>query len=493
MRCFGTLRMLREQLMCDAAAVSLHPPPLCITTTTTTASRCFSITSKALPHKQRTPSIAQQRLRRRKYQAAVVSSSPPHRHTPPRFAAPSTCSNVQQHQLQLHDSQTLDERTYVEDAAADDDDDEVYGVMEENEGCAAGGRQPLPPVGSRPAVSHVPVPVLTPPTVQGEWRPFDGVRWPLLSSASVCPRSLSLVVLGTPNAGKSQLMNVLLHNHLTAVSPKRNTTRHTMKGIYTINDLQLVVYDTPGMNSQLHAKHYQRQLATDAWSALPHADMVILLIDAAKSLGAAENELLRKAREYCESSPATKLVLCLNKVDLVNPKDKLLNLALHLTELIPTYSELFMVSALTKDGISDVESYLYDQSIEREWLYEQQQTSDSSKMEVMHEIIREKIYQRLNQELPYSIQQSTTSIHLLQNDAMQIHHNIIVQQPAHVPMVIGSGGSVVRWIIEQATPALEQLYGCRIYLSLRVMHAAKADKPDIQSEVQLHITELMQT
>lgn len=111
-------------------------------------------------------------------------------------------------------------------------------------------------------------------------------------------------------------MNSLVSGHVSAVSPKRNTTRHTITGVSTHDHIQLVLYDTPGINALKHSKLYERELSVSAWTTLPSADIALLLIDAAKQLTDAEYELIERAKQYTEQHIHMKLVLVLNKVDL---------------------------------------------------------------------------------------------------------------------------------------------------------------------------------
>eukprot|EP00474_Spongospora_subterranea_P000833 CRZ01291.1 hypothetical protein [Spongospora subterranea] len=215
------------------------------------------------------------------------------------------------------------------------------------------------------------------------------------------PRNATITMLGSANAGKSTLMNLLIRNKVSAISPKRNTTRSNIMGVYSKGLTQLVFIDTPGIVPATESKLYYREMVTDAWNSVQEADIALLLIDAAKKITPVEEYLIKELASLDKPSNF-KLSLVLNKVDLVHPKNRLLPLADQLNKRID-FDKTFMVSARNDDGVSDIKSYLIDNCQEGAWRYSSDTVTDLSLTERINEIVREQLFCRLNQEIPYQI------------------------------------------------------------------------------------------
>jgi len=214
-------------------------------------------------------------------------------------------------------------------------------------------------------------------------------------------RSLNIVLMGTPNAG--HLVNQLVKDHITAVSNKRNTTRDEVLGVATKGNAQLVIYDTPGINEPAVARRELQILATAALDRAKTADLGIVIVDSVKKISPAEEHLFAKVKQLSEENPVIKLILVLNKVDLCNPKKRLLFLAERIWKLAP-FDRCFMISAMSGDGVEDLEKYLMEQAVPREWEYSSKVSSNQSSLDRVEEIIREKIYRRFYREIPYKVE-----------------------------------------------------------------------------------------
>jgi len=292
------------------------------------------------------------------------------------------------------------------------------------------------------------------------------VPFPLSSSDQ--PFSLRVCVVGTPNAGKSVFVNAMTRVKVTAVSPKRNTTRRQTIGVATEANTQVVLFDTPGINEIHAAKNYQRDLATEAWDAVGDADLVLVVMDAAKRIGGPELFLLHKCKEVSESNPNIKWVLVLNKVDLVEPKEELVTYLNRTLALFPQIQDCFMISSLTGDGVADIENYLFNSAIPREWEHEEETRTDQTEVQHATEIIREALYNRLNQEIPYAVQQQNIAFEVLRNGDLRIDQRIVVRKEQHKEILTGLNGKALRSIIQTATVNLQNAFGRKVHLYMRV-------------------------
>src|SRR5262249_11264652 len=204
------------------------------------------------------------------------------------------------------------------------------------------------------------------------------------------PRCAFVALIGAPNVGKSTLVNALVGAKVTIVSPKVQTTRTLVRGIAIERASQLVFIDTPGIFAP--RRRLDRAMVTTAWGVARDVDLVGLVVDARNDQeDAAILDRLDEVRQ--------PKALILNKIDLV-PKPALLALCGELNARAP-FEQTFMVSALTGDGIADLKSWLASRVPAGPWHYPEDQISDAPLRQLAAEITREKIFERLHQELPY--------------------------------------------------------------------------------------------
>lgn len=229
----------------------------------------------------------------------------------------------------------------------------------------------------------------------------------------------------------------------------------------------MTLYDTPGINEIKEAKQYQRELATEAWDAVAEADMALVVLDAAKRLAGPELFMLHKANEVAQANPALRLVLILNKVDLVEPKAKLLELLSRVSPLAP-FTDCFMISALTGDGVADVENYLFNNAVAREWEHDAEASTDMSEQEVAQELVREVLFQRLNEEIPYAVEQEVMAWEVLRNGSIRLDIKLVVRREQHRIIILGSENATLHAMIKQAEFKLRQQFKRPVHVYFRV-------------------------
>lgn len=276
-----------------------------------------------------------------------------------------------------------------------------------------------------------------------------------------------VALMGPPNAGKSTLMNQVLGQKVAIVSPKPQTTRNRISGIWTTERGQVVFLDTPGVH-QMKGK-MNRFLLQSAWQAVVQADMILVVLDAAAYAGRLE----RFARE---SSPVTKglqktglpLAVAVNKVDKVKHKPDLLGLLAGIAEIWPE-AEIFPVSALTGDGVPKLLEHIMATLPEGEDQFPEDQISTAPLRFMAAEIVREKLFLALRQELPYS-----TAVEIEQweeepeRNLTRIGAVIYTAKPNHKAMIIGKGGAQLKQIGQEARLEIEELIEGKVFLELWV-------------------------
>jgi GTPase len=246
-----------------------------------------------------------------------------------------------------------------------------------------------------------------------------------------------VALIGAPNVGKSTLLNALVGSKVTIVSHKVQTTRALVRGITIEGAAQIVFIDTPGIFAP--KRRLDRAMVTTAWSGAHDADLVGLMIDARKGIDDEAESILKRLADV-----RTRKFLVLNKVDLV-AKESLLALATELNAR-GAFEATFMVSALTGDGVADLRTWLAQNVAAGPWHYPEDQISDLPLRQLAAEITREKIYQRLHQELPYQSTVETENWTERKDGSVRIEQTIYVERESQRKIVLGKGGAAIKAI-----------------------------------------------
>ena len=288
--------------------------------------------------------------------------------------------------------------------------------------------------------------------------------------AETASRCGFVALLGAPNAGKSTLMNRLVGAKVSIVTPKVQTTRTRVLGIAIRGDAQLVFVDTPGIFEP--RRRLDRAMVAAAWAGAADADIVVLLVDAQKGVTG-------DARRIVEGlvKAGRKAILALNKIDLVK-RETLLQLAAALNES-GIFTDIFMISAATGDGVEDLADTLVGRLPEGPWLYPEDQLSDMAERQLAAEITREKLFLQLRQELPYALTVETEEWQDKPDGSVRIAQVIYVQRDSQKSIVLGKGGQMIKGVGAAAREELAEMLGRRIHLFLFVKVREKwGDDPE---------------
>lgn len=275
-----------------------------------------------------------------------------------------------------------------------------------------------------------------------------------------------VAVLGAPNAGKSTLVNALVGQKVSIVTQKVQTTRIPVRGIAIRENAQIIFVDTPGIFSP--KRRLDRAMVNAAWKGAGDADIILVLADAAelsakpRGRAAADTELILEGLKQSHNPP----VLLLNKTDCVK-RELLLPLTQSLSERTK-FARIFMVSALTGDGLDDLLEFCARGMPEGPFLYPEDQAADIPSRLLAAEITREKLYLRLHDELPYASTVVTENWKEEKDGSVGIDQTIVVQRANQKAIVIGKAGHAVKAIGQSARTELEGLFGRRVHLFLQV-------------------------
>ena len=268
-----------------------------------------------------------------------------------------------------------------------------------------------------------------------------------------------VALIGAPNAGKSTLLNQLVGAKISIVSRKVQTTRMLVRGIALQGDAQIVFVDTPGIFAP--RRRLDRAMVASAWGGAADADVVALLVDARKGLDDEVLEILR-ALETVKA----KRVLILNKIDVV-ARPTLLELAAAVNDKL-TFAETFMISATTGDGVATLKEHLAAMMPSGPWLYPEDQISEAPIRALAAEITREKIFERLHDELPYQSTVETQSWEERPDGSARVEQTIYVTREAHRKIVLGEGGRTIKAIGTAARKDIAEAAEQTIHLFLFV-------------------------
>ena len=246
-----------------------------------------------------------------------------------------------------------------------------------------------------------------------------------------------VALIGAPNAGKSTLLNALVGAKVSIVSRKVQTTRSLVRGIALEGPAQIIFVDTPGLFAP--KRRLDRAMVTAAWGGAGDADVVALLVDARRGMDEEVENILDKL-------PALQRpkVLILNKIDTID-RTKLLDLAAKINEKVP-FEETFMISALKGHGLDKVRERFAARMKPGPWLYPEDQVSDAPLRALAAEITREKIFERLHDELPYNATVETAQWKEQPDGSARVEQTIYVTREAHKKIVIGDKGQMIKSI-----------------------------------------------
>ena len=278
-------------------------------------------------------------------------------------------------------------------------------------------------------------------------------------------RSGFVAIIGAPNAGKSTLMNFIVGAKVSIVTPKVQTTRTRIKGIAMVADSQIIFIDTPGIFAP--KRRLDRAMVNAAWQGTDEADIILLLHDSARSSSYEETEnIINRIENIQREFPNRKFVLILNKIDLIKPED-LLGKASKLAK-ITNFEKIFMISAKKGKGVKDLVRWLAEQMPQGPFLFDPNDLSDMPQRQLASEILREKLFINLHQELPYQLTVETDRWLEKEDGSAEIHISIYVAREGHRGIILGKKGQTMGRIGKAARLELENMFERRIHLFTHV-------------------------
>ncbi len=277
-----------------------------------------------------------------------------------------------------------------------------------------------------------------------------------------------VALIGAPNSGKSTLLNRLVGSKVSIVSPKVQTTRTRVLGIAMTGPAQLVYIDTPGIFAP--RRRLDRAMVGAAWRGAADADLVVALVDAQRRAVDPDTRRIIDGLRHA----GRKAILALNKIDLIR-RETLLALARRF-DSEGVFTDIFMISAETGDGVDDLAAALVARLPLGPWHFPPDQLSDMPLRLLAAEITREQLFNQLHQELPYASTVESESWEEFKDGSVKINQVIFVQRENQKAIVLGRNGQRIKAVRSAAQAELERVLERRVHLFLFVK--VRADWPE---------------
>lgn len=268
-----------------------------------------------------------------------------------------------------------------------------------------------------------------------------------------------VAIVGRPNVGKSTFMNYVLGQKIAIMSDKAQTTRNKIQGVYTKEDAQIVFLDTPGIHKPKH--ELGEFMVKSAYSALKEVDAVLFMVNVSEKRGPGDDFIIEKLKGI-----KTPIFLVLNKIDLVTPEVLLERVESYKDAL--DFAGVFPISVLQGNNVNELMEGLINALPEGPQYYPADQITDHPEYFVVSELIREKILQLTQEEIPHSVAVTVDKMQKDEFDKVHVYTNIIVERKSQKGIIIGKGGRLLKEIGTRARRDIQQLLGNKVYLELWV-------------------------
>ena len=268
-----------------------------------------------------------------------------------------------------------------------------------------------------------------------------------------------VAIVGRPNVGKSTFMNYVLGQKIAIMSDKAQTTRNKIQGVYTKDDAQIVFLDTPGIHKPKH--ELGEFMVKSAYSALKEVDAVLFMVNVSEKRGPGDDFIIEKLKGI-----KTPIFLVLNKIDLVTPEVLLERVESYKDAL--DFAGVFPISVLQGNNVNELMEGLINALPEGPQYYPADQITDHPEYFVVSELIREKILQLTQEEIPHSVAVTVDKMQKDEFDKVHVYANIIVEHKSQKGIIIGKGGRLLKEIGTRARRDIQQLLGNKVYLELWV-------------------------
>lgn len=271
-----------------------------------------------------------------------------------------------------------------------------------------------------------------------------------------------VALIGRPNVGKSTFLNGVLNQKVSIISPKPQTTRNCIQGIYTTDKEQIIFIDTPGIHKPLHK--LGNFMNDESLSTFDNVDLIMFIVDGTSDFGAGDQFIINELKKT-----NTPVYLIVNKIDLIKDKEKLMKNVISYTSNYD-FEEVYYISALKGNHVDELLQKISDNLEEGPMYFPKDQISDHPENFIIAEIIREKVLYLTKEEVPHSV--AVVIEYKDQNEdnpnLTDISAVIVVERPSQKKIIIGKNGQMIKEIGTRARKEIAMILGTKVYLELFV-------------------------
>ncbi|KAG0222932.1 Era Like 12S Mitochondrial RRNA Chaperone 1 [Actinomortierella wolfii] len=278
-----------------------------------------------------------------------------------------------------------------------------------------------------------------------------------------------VAIIGSPNAGKSTLVNELVQSTVSIVSARPHSTREQIRAVLTKGSKQIVFFDTPGVVTEKNEHRLNRELVTSSWKAISGAHHLIVVVDSKKLLDhttAAEDHLFERLSKLEYKVPAT---LVLSKMDLVQGREaEVEQAAAKYSGSYPYFEKVVYtcVGSNERFGIRELEAHLLTKTQPGQWMFPAKQKTDLADLQRVEDCIRAEVFEVL--KVPYNVKQRNAGWTELEDGTLRIDQDLLVERPGLKKILVGTGGKVIRDVTLKAREKIGRALQRRILLILQV-------------------------
>lgn len=275
-------------------------------------------------------------------------------------------------------------------------------------------------------------------------------------------RSGFVALIGRPNVGKSTFLNGVLNQKVSIISPKPQTTRNCIQGIYTTDKEQIIFIDTPGIHKPLHK--LGDFMNDESLSTFDNVDIIMYIIDGTSDFGAGDKFIINELKKT-----DTPVYLIVNKIDLIKDKEKLMKNVIAYTSSYD-FEEVYYISALKGNHVDELLNKISENLEPGPMYFPKDQISDHPENFIIAEIIREKVLYLTKEEVPHSV-----AVVIEYKDPNEDNPNltdisavIVVERQSQKKIIIGKNGQMIKEIGTRARKEIAMILGTKVYLELFV-------------------------
>ena len=277
-------------------------------------------------------------------------------------------------------------------------------------------------------------------------------------STAMTYKSGFVTVIGRPNVGKSTLVNTLVGEKINIISPRPQTTRNSIKAIYTGDEGQVIFIDTPGIHEARN--ELDKYMLDEAYGSLEGIDLIIFILDGSTYWGKNDQLIYDQVK-----NSNNEIIYVMNKIDKISNKE--------LIEKQKKYSqkvgkEVIPISALNDKNIDTLKEEIFNHLPEGPQYYPDDMITDQIERFVFAELIREKIFYLTREEVPYGVAVLVEEVKERENEDYYVRANIYVEKKSHKGIIIGKNGKMIKKIGREARKSIEDLMQTKVYLDLWV-------------------------